>query len=248
MPATIRTTVASEHEPLYEPRVEPLSFDMFQWMGPDARAAFSAAAHVIDRPAGTLIYAEGDTGDTMFRIRSGAVRLTVLRDDGRELLFQIYHAGGCFGTSSVVDGGKRPQTAEAYEDFKIEVVDKKQIDILRAAHPDLNDAMLRLLSMNMRLLIDYFAGSNLDGIVAWLAQRLEEAGRAFGEEVDDGVLLTKPLSQSEFAAMVGTSRQTVNKALTELRTRGLIVSRGRYLLIRNLDELKALGERGLGPG
>jgi len=240
--------VASRSRPHYSLAVQQLSFDMYQWMGPEAQAAFDRAATRVERHAGALIYAEGDAGDTMFRIVRGAVRLTVLRDDGRELLFQIYHQGGCFGTSSVIDGGRRPQTAEAYEDCELQVVTKAQIDGLRADHPDLGDAMLRLLSMNMRLLISYFAGSNLDGIVAWLAQRLEEAARAFGRETEDGVLLTQPLSQSEFATMVGTSRQTVNKALTELRTRGLVVNHGRYLLIKDLEQLRRFGEQGLGPG
>ena len=239
--------VASRSRPHYPLAVQQLSFDMYQWMGSEAQAAFDRAATRVERPAGALIYAEGDAGDAMFRIVRGAVRLTVLRDDGRELLFQIYHQGGCFGTSSVIDGGRRPQTAEAYEDCELQVVTRAQIDALRAAHADLGDAMLRLLSMNMRLLISYFAGSNLDGIVAWLAQRLEEAARAFGQETDDGVLLTKPLSQSEFAAMVGTSRQTLNKALSELRTRGLVVSHGRHLLIKDLDQLRRFGEHGLGP-
>lgn len=239
--------VASPTQPSYSVEVKQLSFDMYQWMGSEAQAAFAGAATRIERPAGSLIYAEGDAGDTMFRIVRGAVRLTVLRDDGRELLFQIYHQGGCFGTSSVIDGGHRPQTAEAYEDCELQVLTKAQIDRLRADHPDLGDAMLRLLSMNMRLLISYFAGSNLDGIVAWLAQRLEEAARAFGRETEDGVLLTQPLSQSEFAAMVGTSRQTVNKALTELRTRGLVVNHGRHLLIKDIEQLRRFGEQGLGP-
>lgn len=239
--------VASLSKADYPVEVQQLSFDMYQWMGSDAQAAFNRAAQRVERKAGSLIYAEGDAGDTMFRICRGAVRLTVLRDDGRELLFQIYHQGGCFGTSSVIDGGQRPQTAEAYEDCELQVVTKAQIDVLRGVHTDLNDAMLRLLSMNMRLLISYFAGSNLDDIVPWLAQRLEEAARAFGRQTQDGVLLTKPLSQSEFAAMVGTSRQTVNKALTELRARGLVVSHGRYLLIKDVEQLRRFGEQRLGP-
>lgn len=225
--------------------MKQLSFDIFQWMGADARQAFERSATVIQRPAGTLIYAEGDPGDSMYRLISGAVRMSVLRDDGRELLFQIFRPGGCFGVSSVVDGGARPQTAEAYEDSQIQLLTKSNADSLRFAFPDFNDALLRLLSMNMRLLIDYFAGSNLDSILTWLAQRIEEAGRAFGRTTDEGILLSEPLSQTELAAMVGTSRQTVNKALAELKKLGLVDNRGGYLLLRDIAGLQRLAHRGI---
>lgn len=225
--------------------MEQLSFDIFQWMGADAQKAFVRSATVVQKPAGTLVYAEGDPGRSMYRLVSGAVRMSVLRDDGRELLFQIYRPGGCFGVSSIVDGGDRPQTAEAYEDSEIQLLTKSAADQLRGTYPDFNDALLRLLSMNMRLLIDYFAGSNLDPILAWLAQRLEEAGRAFGHATNEGILLGKPISQTELAAMVGSSRQTVNKALAELKRLGLIDSRGGNLLLRDVRGLQLLAHRGI---
>lgn len=219
-------------------------FDIFQWLEPQSQQAFSEAARTIRFPAGRLIYAQGDQGDTMFRVIKGQVRMSVLRADGRQLLYQLFQAGDCFGTSSLVDGGPRPQTAETSSPCEIQVIERKEISRLQATLPDLSEALLRLLSMHMRLLSEYFAGSNLDGIVAWLAHRLVEAADAFGISQDDGVSLSREFSQSEFAAMVGTSRQTVNKAMAELRNRGLIATRGNMLHIPSIERLADVARGG----
>lgn len=79
-------------------------FDLFQWLTPDALSAADRAARTIAVPARGTIYRQSDPGEAMYRIVRGTVRLSVMRGDGRELLYQLFEPGGCFGTSSLVDG------------------------------------------------------------------------------------------------------------------------------------------------
>lgn len=90
-------------------------FDLTQWLDEAALAAFNQAAHIRTLSPRALIYQQSDDGDEMFRLVSGSVRLSVLGADGRELLYRIFEPGDCFGTSSLVDGETRPQTAKAFE-------------------------------------------------------------------------------------------------------------------------------------
>ncbi len=180
----------------------------------------------------------------MFRLVSGTVRLSLLGDDGRDLLYQLFSPGDCFGTSSVVDGEPRPHTAEAFDEVTLQVFDRATINRLRKAHPELNDALLKLLSRHMRLLSDYFAAATFDEVSSRLAQRLLDMAETFGVPRSDGMGLSRRLSQSELAAMVGTARQTVNKVLHEFQELGFISMKQGTILFTDLPKLRSIAQKG----
>lgn len=129
--------------------------------------------------------------------------------------------------------------AEASTSCELEVITRNDIARLQADYPEMSQALLKLITTHMRHLSEYFAGSNLDGIVVWLAQRLFETAISFGHDSDGGRTLDQAFSQSDFADMLGTSRQTVNKAMAELRALGLIAIRGKRLHIVSMKALNA---------
>src|SRR3546814_9062663 len=108
----------------------------------------------------------------MFRLVSGSVRLSVICEEGRELLYQLFGPGDCFGTSSVVDGELRPHRAEAFEAVQLQVLNRAAIDRLRGEYPEVNDALLKLLSRAMRLLSDYLDSTALEEGTFRLANRI----------------------------------------------------------------------------
>lgn len=220
------------------------TFDFTQWLTPEARGAVAACARTRTLPARALIYSQGEPGGEMFRIRRGLVRLSVMQRDGRELLYQLFEPGDCFGTSSVVDGEPRPQTAEAFEDVELEVYDREALDRLRRMHPSLNDAMLRLLSRHMRLLSDYFAGFAFDELSCRLAQRIVEAVETFGVPVAGGHGFSRAITQTELAQMAGGTRQSVNRVLRDFRQAALVETRAGRLVILDLPELRRVAATG----
>jgi len=216
-------------------------FDMSQWLEPSALAAMTAGATIRRIPANGTIYTQDEPGREMFRIVSGSVRLSVMQSDGRQLLYQLFEPGDCFGTSSLIDGERRPQTAEAHSDVVLQVFERSFVERLRAAHPSITEGLLKLLSRHLRLLSDYYAGSAFDEVSCRLAQRLVDVAAAFGVE---GGGLAMPLSQSELALMVGASRQSVNKALRDFRAAGLVSINGGALTILDMAKLKGVGNKG----
>src|SRR3546814_17754513 len=88
----------------------------------------------------------------MFRLVSGSVRLSVICEEGRELLYPLFGPGDCFGTSSVVDGELRPHRADAFESVQLPVLNTAAINRLRGEYPVVHDPLLQLLSRHMTLL------------------------------------------------------------------------------------------------
>ncbi|OYU34328.1 Crp/Fnr family transcriptional regulator [Novosphingobium sp. PASSN1] len=224
---------------------EPYSpFDILQWLSPQSQRTFVAASRSRKLPARAMIYQQAEPGDAMYRLVSGSVRLSVMRTDGRELIYQLFEPGDCFGTSSLVDDEPRPQTAEAFEDVDLQRIDRAALDQLRHACADMNDALLRLLSRHMRLLSDHFAGSSLDELACRVAQRLIDTVDAFGVEIADGFRLGTRLPQSELALMVGSTRQSVNKALHDFQLAGLVVVQHNGIVVRDLSRLRDIARDG----
>lgn len=222
----------------------PALFDMFQWLSDDAVTALTAASTTRHIGPGGTIYDQSDEGEEMFRLLSGSVRLSVMGEDGRELLYLLFAPGDCFGTSSVVDGEARPQRAEAFEAVQLQVFTRAALNRLRQYYPEINDALLKLLSRHMRLLSDYFAGATLDEVSARLAQRLVDMAESFGAESEAGIALTTRLSQSELAAMVGTTRQTVNRVLHSFQEKGWIALHAGAAVITDLAGLAVAAQKG----
>ncbi len=217
-------------------------FDIVQWLSEEAATALQKVGRLKRIPAGSAIYLQAEPGDEMFRLVSGSVRLYVSNADGRQLTFLLFGSGDCFGNASVIDGGPRPQTAEAHEDCEVQIFDKASIDALRQRYPEISDALLHLTSRQSRILSNFFAQSYLDQPAARVAQRLvAEIGR-YGLNPKKGERVSAKLSQSELALMIGAARQTVNKVLQRFKANHLIAVDKGELIVLDLPRLRVIAE------
>ena len=217
---------------------DAMAFDICRWMDPLASAAFDAAVRLRSYRAGQVIYRQGEPGNEMYRIVSGSVRLSVGSSDGREVVFVIFRDGACFGDSSMVDGGVRPQTAEAIGDTSVQMLDRAGFEALRRDHARFGDAMMRLLAAQMRAISEQFVDISLND----LATRILQSARAVDVRGDGEMRLALRLPQSELASMVGASRQSVNKSLQRLQRDGLIVIDYNVIQVRDAEGLRRLLE------
>ena len=66
-----------------------------------------------------------------------------------------------------------------------------------------------------------------------------ELAETFGSErPDGGIEIDVPITQSELATLVGSTRQSVNASLGELTDKGLLRKQGRHLVVNKLEELR----------
>jgi CRP/FNR family cyclic AMP-dependent transcriptional regulator len=200
-------------------------------MDEPAQQAFKHFARRRRLSADQIIYSQGEPGQEMFRLISGSVRVSVARGDGRTLVFLLFEPGDCFGDSSLIDQGPRPQTTQAQTDIVIDVLSLAGFQQLRAEHRCFEDAVMRLLARQMRAVSTFYAQTSLDDLPSRVAHRLLTAAQSFGAQAEGGVRLSLRLSQSDIADMVGASRQSVNKVLQRFQHDGLItIEYGNILL------------------
>jgi CRP-like cAMP-binding protein len=148
--------------------------------------------------------------------------------------------GEVFGEESVLEDAPRDHMAEAYEDALICVITRQDFLGILRAHPEMAFKVTKLVGFRLKTLRNRVEGLLFKGAPARLAQTLLDLARDHGIKDDEGVLLPLKLSQQDLASLIGVTRESVNLALADLRSRGLVEMEGRSLRLRRPEELRGL--------
>ena len=208
-------------------------YDLFRWLPNEVREAFMQAAKPRFVQEGQIIYQQGDIANEMYRIVSGAVRLTSMQIDGRELMYTLFVARDTFGYSSLIDRHGLPHTAEAQTPVHLQVLSRDAFMGLRRKYEAFNEALMQTLCIHVRGLSTSVSDAVLEDLPQRLARRLLEIAR----QAEDNAA-TIPLSQTELALLMGVSRQTVHKFLKMFEDEGLVRQSYGAVVLPDLRALK----------
>jgi len=211
--------------------------DFFAYLTPQARRDFVAAARARRFAPREQIYRQNDRHQHMFRIVSGRVWLTSSRPDGREHLSLFAGPGECFGFSSLIDGEGFPQSAVARSEVNVQMLTKAALERLRAEHRSIDDAMMRSMQRDIRILISQLSAASISDLRSRLAHRL--VAYALPRPAQPSVVR---LTQSELAGVFGVSRQTINKLLRDFERDGLVRRSYGEVSLLDVARLRELGE------
>ena len=99
-------------------------------------------------------------------------------------------------------------------------------------HPETAIRLLREMASRLRSANELINNLALHDVASRLTRTLVHLGHTQGERREDGILIPRRPTQQDLASMVGTCRETVSRALSAMARRGLVVARGRTLLLR----------------
>ncbi len=188
---------------------------------------------------GTYLWRTGDPADSMFVILSGEAIVSRLGPDGDEFMVEAYHAGEAFGQLPFFDlVPVRVIDARAATVLDVLDIPRRAFVAHLRAHPELMIQMLGVYSRWIRqrdLNASELAFQRLAGKIAC---KLLDLVDVHGTPCDDGVLIGRHFAQHELAAMVGASRESVNRALQRLVSNGDVIRRGSELVIPDVDKLR----------
>jgi CRP/FNR family transcriptional regulator, cyclic AMP receptor protein len=85
----------------------------------------SGYLHPIELKAGQSLFRVGDSGDAMYFIESGRIRITVTDADGREVILASLGHGDFFGEMAMLDGHGRSADATVTEDSRLAVLTRE---------------------------------------------------------------------------------------------------------------------------
>ena len=106
-----------------------------------------------------------------------------------------------------------------------------------SGRPELGVQLLQALAQRLRRTNEAMADLVFSDVPGRVAKALLELAEKFGETDGDGERVQHDLTQEELAQLVGASRETVNKALSEFASRGWIRLEGRTVLLIDSSRL-----------
>jgi CRP/FNR family transcriptional regulator, cyclic AMP receptor protein len=200
-------------------------------------AALTRQLRLVEFPRGNGIYAEGEPGDRLYIIVSGKVKIGRRSADGREKLLAIMGPPDMFGALSMFDPGPRTASAQAITAVCAATMDRDALRAWITDRPQIAEQLLRVLARRLRRTNDQLTDLIFTDVPGRVAKELLHLAQRFGTQDRDCLRVTHDLTQEEIAQLVGSSRETVNKALSEFAHRGWIHLDGKTVLILDPERL-----------
>jgi CRP/FNR family transcriptional regulator, cyclic AMP receptor protein len=186
------------------------------------------------------LFNRGDEGDALYAVVDGLVRIWVGSDSGKELTFSIMEPGDVFGEIALLDGLPRTANATAQEQTLLLVIQRSAFLSVLENEPSLARHIIELLCERMRLKTDLLSDFAFADLPARLARKLCDLVMAHGEIDGNQARLGKKFSQTEFAQMLGVSREAINKQLSAWSHKGWVSTEEGGLTILNMTNLRAV--------
>jgi CRP-like cAMP-binding protein len=196
----------------------------------DLRAAGTAAVYRKHQ----VVFAEGQPAPGLYVVCSGAVKLYHSDRFGREHVVDVVLPGAVIGEVSLDHAGRASVSAETVAESQLLVVPNDALPALLQRHPEAGMRMLVALSQALGRTQRKLRDLALKGAESRLAGLLVELGG--GEE---GKPLP-PYKRRELADMVGVSTETAIRLLAKLKTKGVVGSEGREIVIRDCERLRRI--------
>lgn len=174
-------------------------------------ALFSRFGRVF--PAGTVIFREGESGQHMFVLQSGRVRITKDHPQGARAL-AILGPGEFFGEMAILNDKPRNATADALEEVRALVLDSKMFEAMVVGNTEIAVRLIKKLSRRL---------DSANALIEILLQQdprvrvilgLSRVGEEFGTQTDQGVHV--PTTTEELAAQIGLDEARVVEVMTRL--------------------------------
>ncbi len=177
---------------------------------------------------GKMIFLEGDVADALHLLVEGRVAVRVATPAGDVATLTVLGPGDCFGEVALL-GGYHRRTASiiALEAVETLVVSRREFDELRLRQPAVERFLVAVLARQVNRLTAHLTEALYIPVETRLARRLCDLAATYSN-VGDSSEVVLPLTQTDLASIVGTSRQTCNRMLREFEASGLLrLERGR---------------------
>jgi CRP/FNR family cyclic AMP-dependent transcriptional regulator len=184
------------------------------------------------------IYYRGEPGRTMIVVLDGFVKLSSTTDDGQEVLLEIAGPGMCFGELAVFNDWPRDSDATALSRCRLLAIDGREFRQVMGRDPSAMQTMVRSASQQLQRMTERVLDTVELSMPARLSKALLYLAQIQSSTARDGVRIELRMSQAELGAMIGLTRESVNKQLAILRDAGLIAMCAGAVTLRDIPALR----------
>lgn len=184
-----------------------------------------------------VLFQQGDRGDEFLIVTEGSVKVELVNPDGKELTLAILKPYQFLGELALLDDFPRSANAIALEDGQLLCLNKRDFLHVVNQYPRMFGPITRQLTRRVRVLTDDIASMAFLDSFTRTARKLVNLAQDLGVPGQGtAVTIPQPLTHQELANLVGATRETVSKVLSDMRSRRLITVEGHKITILNKQQ------------
>ncbi len=196
---------------------------------------FAEVTREREYPKNSVILFEDDPGDALYIVSTGQVKVVLIGEDGREVILSVLGEGDFFGEMSLIDDEPRSAHVIAMKDSNLLVLRRDDFQAQLEEHPKIALKLLKVLVQRLRRADEKIGGLVLLDVNGRVARLLLDLAEESG-----GPKITRKLTHHTIAQMIGSSRETVSRAMRELVEKGCIEVSRREITITQADALRSM--------
>lgn len=218
---------------------------LFTEASADSIARLADCSLVETAPKNRALFEIGDEVDGLRILVDGLIRIWINDAEGRELTLTLVEPGEAFGEIALLDGDLRSANATVADASRMVLLKRDAFDRVLDDDPKLARHLILLLCDRLRRNTQDLHGFAFEDLRVRLGRKLYELAMAHAQIDGKGATMTRKFSQTEFAHMLGATREAVNKRLSAMSFDGIVAVKNGWIEIPDLEALRRESERDL---
>lgn len=209
-------------------------------MSDELKELLSSVDHTLKIEKNGFLFQEGEDATELYIIKSGRIQISKISPDGRELSLRICQKGDIVGELTLfTDDARYLLNAKVLESGEVSVIKKSYLEKALLENAMLAFEFMKWMSDHFRKTQTKFRDLVLHGKKGALYSTLIRLTNTYGIKRDNGdIYIDIVLTNQELANFCGTSRESVNRMLSDLKKHETIAMEKNNIVIHDLQHLK----------
>jgi CRP-like cAMP-binding protein len=218
--------------------------DVFGALADEELDRLIGQGHIVRRQSGAVVFRKGDPAEDLMIVLCGRIRLSSASRHGREVLFDFIGPGRCFGEMALLESKTRKLDAIAVRPSVIFALRRRDALACLERHPEVAVRTIRVLCERLSRAMEMFEDRAQLGLPSRTARALLRLAGEYGSLEGDVVRIGLRISQGEIAALVGATREKVNRQLCAWCRSGILGVDEGHLTIYHPAALDTVAKEG----
>ncbi|WP_346315995.1 Crp/Fnr family transcriptional regulator [Chitinophaga sp. YIM B06452] len=210
---------------------------------PEEYAALSANMTELQLKKGEVLFRQGTVPQGLFFIIRGKVKKYQVNRNGKEQIIYVANTGELLGYHAILSNERYPDSAAALEESTIGLIPKEDFLQTLENSGSLSRMLLKSLSHEFTVLVNSISVFAQRSVKERLAIALIVLREKFKDPASQEPVVID-VSRNDLANMVGSGIENVVRFLKEFKTAGMLDTKGRKIIIRDVGKLIELSGYG----
>ncbi|MCD8510208.1 MAG: Crp/Fnr family transcriptional regulator [Bacillus sp. (in: Bacteria)] len=211
----------------------------FQQLSPEDQHNLLLHGTEITARSGQTLFYEGEEAKYIYLIKEGQVRLSKMTMDNKKFILHLKQKDDIVGEFSLFNEMKASMTAEVTSFSILYRFERKVLEALFTQNGEIAVTFIKLFARNTQATQAKFSDLLLYGKTGAFYSILIRFANSYGVPHSEGTLIKMKLTNKELADFVGTSRETVNRMINDLKRDGILLVDGGSIIIKDMEFLRS---------